>query len=174
MAALDSEVAEAPGASAPSPLKPILVELEGGRYIVPILAVSLADLVAGRRSTGGGAPKRGGGGGGNKKSLPKVDTTERPARVQARYDAHLPSLSLQYGENLWPILAGAVLPTLHCHILCKNWEECERTKLHTPIPPEVETTITGLLKVDQGNGRGACSIVAEYRPTPTTPRPFCT
>ena len=37
-----SEVEEAPGASVPFSLEPILVELEGGRYIGPILPASLA------------------------------------------------------------------------------------------------------------------------------------
>ena len=46
VAASASEVEEAPGASAPFSLEPILVELEGGRYNGPILPASLADLVA--------------------------------------------------------------------------------------------------------------------------------
>ena len=62
MAALASEVVEAPGASSPLSLEPILVELEGGLYIGPILPISLADLVSGRRSAVGGSPISGGGG----------------------------------------------------------------------------------------------------------------
>ena len=57
-----SEVEEAPGARVCFSLEPILVELEGGRYIGPILPASLADLVAGRRPSGESAPKGGGGG----------------------------------------------------------------------------------------------------------------
>ena len=71
------------GGSIPFSLEPILVDLEEGRYIVPILSVSMADLVAGKRSADGGAPKigggrsnsGGGGGGGNKKPLPKMAST---------------------------------------------------------------------------------------------------
>ena len=64
VAASASEVEEAPGASAPFSLEPILVELEGGRYNGPILPASLADLVTGRQPSGGSAPKGGGGSGG--------------------------------------------------------------------------------------------------------------
>ena len=102
--ALASEVEEAPGASVPFSLKPILVELEGGRYTVPILPAPLADLVAGRRPAGGSAPKGGGGGDGggvSKKPLPMVAATGGSAQVRVRYDAHLPSLSLQEGDNSW-------------------------------------------------------------------------
>ena len=41
-----SKVVEAPGASVPFSLEPILVYLEGGRYIGPILPVYLADIVS--------------------------------------------------------------------------------------------------------------------------------
>ena len=92
---------EAPGASVPFSLKPILIELERGRYIGPILPASLANLVAGRRPVGGGAPKsgsggvsvsgRGGGDSGNLKTSPKVASTRVSARVKVRYD-HLPDL----------------------------------------------------------------------------------
>ena len=60
-----SEVEETPRDSVPFSLKPILVELEGGRYTGPILPDSLADLVAGRQPEGRSAPKGGGGGGGS-------------------------------------------------------------------------------------------------------------
>ena len=77
--------------------------------------------------------------------------------MRVHYEAHLTSLSLWDGENLRSILAGAVLPTLHSHVLCKNWnlcgvcwEECERKNSHVLIPPEVANTIARLLKVDQG------------------------
>ena len=82
MAASGSEVVEVLGASVPFSLEQILVYLEGGRFIIPIFPVSLANLVAGRWSAGVGAPKSGGGssnggggGGGNKKLSPKVDAT---------------------------------------------------------------------------------------------------
>ena len=48
---------DAPGASVPFSLKPILVELERGSYIGPILPAALADLDAGRWPVGGSAPK---------------------------------------------------------------------------------------------------------------------
>ena len=79
------------------------------------------------------------------------------AKVKVRYDANLPSLSLQDGENSRSILSRAVLPTLHGHVICKNWhlcgvcwEECKCKNSHPPTPPEVATTISGLLKVAQG------------------------
>ena len=58
--ASSSNVVETPGGSVPLSLGPILIELEGGRYIGLILPISLADLVVGRQSAGGGAPKGGG------------------------------------------------------------------------------------------------------------------
>ena len=128
VAASASEVVEAPGCSVPFSLKPIMFKLEGGHYIGPTPPVSLANLVSGKRSAGGGAPKSGGGSGsgssGNKKLLPKMDTTGGPARVQARYDAHLTSLYLYDGKKLRSILAGSVLPTLHRDVFCKNWNLC--------------------------------------------------
>ena len=73
--------------------------------------------------------------------------------MQVQYDTHLPALSLQDIENLRTLLVGAVLPTLHSHVICKNWhlcavcwEECKRKNSHVPTPPEVGTTIAGLLK----------------------------
>ena len=75
----------------------------------------------------------------------------------AQYGAHLPSLYLRDGDNLWSILAGAVLPTLNGHVLCNNWhlcgvcwEDCKRKNLHVPTPTKVVTTIARLLKVAQG------------------------
>ena len=79
------------------------------------------------------------------------------AQVRVRYVAHLTSLSLQNGENSQSILTGAVLPTLHGHVLCKNWhmcgvcwEDCERKNSHVPTPPEAATTIAELLNVTWG------------------------
>ena len=78
------------------------------------------------------------------------------AQVEARCNAHLPSLYLRYGENSRSILVGAVLPGLHVHVLCKNWHLCgvcwedyERKKSHVSTPPELATTNAGLLKVDR-------------------------
>ena len=130
MAASASEVEEAPRASVPFSLEPILVYLEGGRYIGPILPASLADLIVRRRPAGGSAPKGGsdsGNGGssgdgisGFKKTFAIVAATGGSVRVRVSYDSHLPSLSLRDGENSRSILAGAVLPTLPVHVICKN------------------------------------------------------
>ena len=95
-----SEVVESPGASVPFYLEPIMVELEGGRYIIPILPASLADLVAGRRPAGGSASRSGssdGGSSGNKKTSPKVEAAGGSAQVKVSYEAHLTSLSLWDG-----------------------------------------------------------------------------
>ena len=130
LAALASEVVEAPGGSVLFYLEPIRVDLEGGRYIGLILSISLADLVAGRRSAGGSASRSGcsdGGGssgGGNKKPMPKVGAMGGLAQVRVRYESHLPSLFLWDGENSWSILAGAVLLNMHSHVLCNNWRLC--------------------------------------------------
>ena len=91
VAASDSEVVEAPGASVPFSLEPIMVEMEGSRYIGPILLISLTELVAGTQSAGEGSPKSGGcssNGSGdgvssgsvsrNNKPSPKVDATGGP------------------------------------------------------------------------------------------------
>ena len=141
----------------PFSLEPILVYLERGHYIGPILPASLVDLIIGRRTAGGSAPRGGVGGGGSNKPFPMVAATGGSTQVRARYDAHLPSLSLREGEQTRLILTGAVLPTLHGHVLCKNWhmcgvcwEDCERKNSHVPTPPEAANTIAGLLKVARG------------------------
>ena len=61
--------------------------------------------------------------------------------MRARYELELTSLSLRGKENLRSILAGIVLPTLHIHVLCKNWHfcgvcwlVCECKKSHVPTP----------------------------------------
>ena len=125
VSALASDVVEALGARISFSLELIMVNLEGGRYIGPILPVSLTDFVAGWWSTGRGDPKSGGGssncsGGGNKKPFPKVDSTWEPAGVRASYDTRLPSLYLRDEENLQSVMEGSVLPILHGHIICKN------------------------------------------------------
>ena len=67
MDASASEVVEAPVASVPFSLKPILVDLEGGLYIGLILLTSMDDLVTGRRSADDISD--------NKKLTPKVGAT---------------------------------------------------------------------------------------------------
>ena len=99
-----SKVVEAPGARVPFSLEPILFDLEGGHYILPILPIPLSNIVSGRQSAGGSATRGGGGcgdvGSGNiKKVTHKVGATGGPVRVWARYEAHLPSLSLWDGGN---------------------------------------------------------------------------
>ena len=94
-----------PGAIISFYLGQILFDLEGGCYIGMILMDPLADLVAGRwpegdDSTGGSD----GSSSVNKKLTPKVGATGGPAQVRARYNAHLPFLSLRDGENSRSIL----------------------------------------------------------------------
>ena len=55
-----SEDLEAPGSNTPFTLEPILLELDSGCYVGPILPGILADLLAGRRP--GGGDRSGGGG----------------------------------------------------------------------------------------------------------------
>ena len=59
MAVSESEALEAPGANVPFSLDPILVKLEGGRFVGTILPMHIADLVSiggrgGLRSSGSG------------------------------------------------------------------------------------------------------------------------
>ena len=144
---------EAPGGNIPFSLEPILVELEGARCVGPILPVPLVDLLAGiilargvgnigGGSGGGGGIDNGGGssirgssgfssGGGNSGSggvfAVKGEMFGTPgggARVQARYNAHLPAISLQYRENSRNLLAGNFLPALRGHVICKNFLLC--------------------------------------------------
>ena len=98
--------------------------------------------------------------------------------MRVRYDAHIPSLSLQDGEQTCSILNGAVLPTLRGHVLCKNWhmcgvcwKECERKNSHVPTPSEAEKTITKLLKVVWGERHGCLQPSGERPSSPPTPRP---
>ena len=138
---LSSEKVGATGATVPFSLKPILLELESGRYVGPLLPLPLTELVSGRHGDGGG--NDGGGSGGNRKcgkgeghgscggggygsgsgyvgksrgavwggASGKGGGARSTVRVRARYDAHLPAMSLRDGENSRTILAGAVLPT---------------------------------------------------------------
>ena len=61
--------------------------------------------------------------------------------MRACYDVHLPSSSLWYGYYSRLFMVGAVLPSLHSHVICKNWhlcwvcwEDCERKNSHVPTP----------------------------------------
>ena len=60
------ESLDTPGCHVPFSFEPILAELEGGRYMVPTIPASLANLIhktGGRGSGGGGVRGRGSGGG---------------------------------------------------------------------------------------------------------------
>ena len=147
-------------------------------YVRTILSSSLEDLVSrangrvggggdessgggGGRSNGGGGSDSSGGncgsGGGATATKRKSSSTRGDVRVQVRYNSHLPALSLQYRGSTCLILVGTVLPTLHSAVLCKNchlcgscWEDCQRKRSHVPTPPELATTVAGLLKAAQG------------------------
>ena len=93
--------------------------------------------------------------------------------MRVRYDAHLLSLSLCYGENSRSILAGAVLPTLHSQVIIKNWHLCgvcwedsDHKNLHGSPPPEVATNITALIKVAPGECQDCLQSSGE-RPSPS-------
>ena len=116
---------EAPGASSHFSMKPILVDLEERNYVEPIFSGPLTDLLAGKRASGksgNGSNRNSSIGGGNPKS--KVGAAGVGARVRVLYDAHLPALYIRYGEKFWNLLVGKVLPTLHGHVLCKNFHLC--------------------------------------------------
>ena len=134
--ALSSEDVGATGETIPFSLEPILLKLEGGHYVGPLLPLPLADLVSGRRG-GSGGTGGGNGSGGNRKGEKEEGCgggigggsgggsgeyggksrgavrggasgggggAGSTARVQARYDVHLPALSLRDRENLRTIL----------------------------------------------------------------------
>ena len=74
----------------------------------------------------------------------KVGASGGGVRVRARYDTHLPALTLRYGENSQTLLVWMDLPTLHGHVLCNIfhlcgvcWENCKRKKSHVFTPPPV-------------------------------------
>ena len=125
MAVLASESLDALGCQVPFFLDPILDELKRGtiRYDDPLMA--LGDLVSrasGRGdggSSGSDGGEDGGGGGGATATTRKSSTTGGGVRLQVRYDAHLPALSLRDGENSCSILAGTVLPALQGTVICK-------------------------------------------------------
>ena len=145
-------------------LEPIPADLEGGQYVSPILPTSLRYLVF-RASNRGGGGGSGGGSGVGSGGGGAVDATKRrksstmggDTRVRVRYNAQLPALSLWDGENSHSILVGTVPLILHGAVICNNWhlcgsfwEECERKRLHIPNPPEVATTVAGILNASRG------------------------
>ena len=104
--ALASESLDAPGCHITFSIKPILVDMEGGRYVGPILPAALADVL---HETDG----RGGGSSGTTANKRKASTTEGDSRMQVRYNAHLTALALRYRENSCSILGGTVLLALN-------------------------------------------------------------
>ena len=64
---------EAPGASVPFYIKPIVVDLEGVHYVGPILLGTMVGLLSGRRATYGNGGGGGGGGGGGDPKIPRWD-----------------------------------------------------------------------------------------------------
>ena len=96
-------------------LETIILELEGGRYVGPIILGALGYLVAGRCVIGvgrnGGSGRVSGSNGGGKgddrgRSGDKSGTSGGGARVQVHYDTHLPSLSQRDRDNLRTLMAG--------------------------------------------------------------------
>ena len=154
------EVVKAPGANLPFSLEPIMVNLEVGFYMGPILPGPLAYLLAVRQAEDVNGSRGGGGGGGSiggdTKNSKVRATGGGGVRVWDQYNVQLLIISLHYGENSWSFLAGTVLTTLHGHAIFKNchlcgvcWEDCECRKSHVPTPPGVAITIYGLIKVDR-------------------------
>ena len=111
-----SEALEAPVATVLFKLYPILLKIEGGSYVEPILPGALMDLLADKRPFG--TKFRGGKGGGAEKSAKKDGASRGSVRVRVRYRPHLPTLSLWGRENLRTLVAETVLPTMHFHVLC--------------------------------------------------------
>ena len=95
----------------------MLVDLEEGSYVGPILTGPLTDLLVGCRTSGGGGNDDGGSGsgirggngnggsrssggsGGTELKTKKVGAHGGGAWVRVRYDAHLLTLSLWDGKN---------------------------------------------------------------------------
>ena len=134
MIASSSKDVGAIGATVPFSVELILIELEGRRYVGPLLSVIMTYLVSGRRGNGisssvdsvnrsgsGGGSSRGGrsnGGGGNGGSSGGAVQSDAgtgtggvggAARVQVHYEAYLPALSLWDKEQSHTILAGMFL-----------------------------------------------------------------
>ena len=160
-----------------------MVDLERGRYVVPILAAPLEDLIVARRATGvngrgGGGSGGSGGGGGEDPKNSKVGSTGGGARVRAHYNVHLPDLSLQDEGNSRTLLEVTVLHTLHVHFFCKNfhlfgvfWEDCKHKNLHIPTPPQGwQPPLLGYSKWIGVNDMGACSLASAGRLPHPNPR----
>ena len=116
VAASVSESLDAPRCHVPFLLEPILSDLEGKKYVRPICPTDLRDLVtrssgrggdggdggsssSGGSGSGGDGGDSGSGGGGATAEKRKSSTMVGGARVQVRYDAHLPALFLRDGGN---------------------------------------------------------------------------
>ena len=127
LAVSSSEDMGAPGETVPFSLEPILLELEVGRYVGPLIPTILTEMFSGRCdgvSSSGGSNSgsysgsdsgiRGGGSGGNGRgagwSGASTGTVGAGGTMRVHYEAHLPELSLWYRENLRTILTGVVLP----------------------------------------------------------------
>ena len=153
MTASSLEDIGAPGATAPFLLGPILIYMEGGRYVGTFLPVLVDELVIGRRGDSGGSSEggnrgvgkgcgrssggsggssggRGSGDGGRGRGTGRGGRCGRgggiviTTRVWVRYDRHLPALSIWDEENLRTILTGKFLPIFQGPGLCKNWHMC--------------------------------------------------
>ena len=154
VAASASDTLEAPEDNTPFLLEPILVELERGSSMGPILPSPLVNHLTGCRPDG-----RGGSGGDISVSVELNSKRFGASRggVRVLYDTHLPALSLWDGENARTLLAGIFLPNLHGHVIFKNWNlcrvcwwYCKSKNLHIPTPLEVATAISGLPKTSWG------------------------
>ena len=120
MTALSSEDVGAPRATVPFLVEPILLDLEGGRYVGLLIPANLVDLVSMRRvdgrnggsGNGGGSSGRSSRGGGSSGGNVGRDRSAicggagvrnggagGDVRVQMRYESHLPALSLRDVEN---------------------------------------------------------------------------
>ena len=117
--ALSSEDVGVPGAMMQFSMEPILLKLEGGKYVGPLLPDTLEYLVSERRGGGGSGGSSGGdsGGGG-------TEGDGGAARVRVRYEVHLPALSLRYRKIPRTFLEGTVLLKVHGHVNCKKWHLC--------------------------------------------------
>ena len=147
--ASSSEDVGAAGEIATFSLETILLKLEGGRYVGPILTLPLAELVSRIHGGGGGNSVGGGtgGGGGNRKGGNGEGCVSGGSgrngdrgnsrgdrcggggagsntRLQSLYDVHLPALSLRDREKSHNILAGTALPTVYDHVICKKLHLC--------------------------------------------------
>ena len=121
-----------PVETAPFSVNPTLLELDGRRYVGPLLMCSLEDMHNGRHS--GGVSRIGGGcsssrGGGNISGRGKGGGAgqrgtgvgyrgdEGVMRVWVRYEAHLPTLYLPDEENSRTVLEEVFLPTVQGHVI---------------------------------------------------------